>query len=188
MKRTAWLAFAFLLCSVALPSQSKSQSEKQLNFVIVAPDLAACPAAMYARHEGGLHQRTILVNGAPAPEPPGLHMVLTLTGGRSPQISRATVTVHGLSIHGLNGRWQLLQTGNAHRDSGEINKTLGAVFAPGEDDTASANLVLPDFTSVKSIELDSVSYADGSTWKPAPHRACQVAPDPFMLVDAQMAH
>jgi len=186
MKRTACFAFAFLVCSIALPSQSTSQSDKQLNYVIVPSDVTACPATMHARHEGGLHLR-VLVKGAPVPEP-GLHMVLTLTSLRSPQISRATVTVHGLSIHGLNGRWQLLQTGNAHGDSGEISKTLDAVFALGEDEAASTNLVLPGFTSVTSIELDSLSYTDGSTWKPAPHRACQVAPDPFMLVDAQMAH
>lgn len=183
MKRTAWLAFAFFCCSIASPSQSTTQSEKQLNFVIVAPDVAACPAVLYARHEGGLHRR-VLVNGDPAPEP-GLPIMLTLAGGRSPRITRATVTAYGLSIHGMNGRWQLLKAGNAHGGSGEISKTLDAVFAPGEDDTASSRLVLPGFTSVKSIELDSVSYADGSTWKPAPHRACQVAPDPFMPVDAQ---
>ena len=187
MKRTVCLAFVFLVCSMALPSQTTSQSPKQLNFVIVTPDVAACPALMHARHEGGLHRR-VLVNGDPAPEPLGLPIVLTLTGGRSAQITRATVTVQGLSIQGLNGRWQLFQIRAAHDGSGEITKTVEAVFAPGEDDTASTKLVLSGFTSISSIELDSVSYADGSTWKPAPHRACQVAPDPFMLVDAQMAH
>jgi hypothetical protein len=186
MKRIACLAIAFLLFSVASPSQSASQAQNQMNFVIVAPDIAACPAVMNARHEGGLHLR-VLVKGEPAPEI-GLPLVLTLAGGRSAQITRATVTVHGLSFQGMNGTWEPLQIHTAHKGSGEVSKTMDAVFAPGEEETASAKLVLPGFTSVRSIVLDSVSYADGSSWKPAPHRACQVAPDPFMLVAAQSAH
>ena len=186
MKRTACLAFAFLLCSVVSPSQNTGQLQDQMNFVIVAPDVAACPAVMNARHEGGLHLR-VLVKGDPAPQT-GLPILLTLAGGRSAQITRATVTVHGLSFHGMNGTWEPLQIRTAHKGSGEVSKTMDAVFTPGEEKTASAKLVLPGFTSVSSIVLDSVSYADGSTWKPAPHRACQVAPDPFMLVDAQMTH
>ena len=123
-----------------------------------------------------------LVNGATPAETPGLHLVLTLTGART-RITNATVTVHG-----LNGKWHFLQTGAARDGSGEATKTLNLAFAAGEEKTASTDLVVPGFTSVSSIVLDSVTYANGSTWKFSGREACQVAPDGFMLVDAQMAH
>lgn len=187
MKRTACLAFAFLLCSVASPSQITSVSHNQLNFIVPVPLSSACPVGMRARHEDGLHSR-INVNGPTPKEIPGLHLTLTLTDRRPSPITGATVTVRGLTYHGMNGQLQKLQAGAAHDGSADATKTLDLVFAADKKEIASANLVAPGFTSVSSIELDSVSYADGSTWKTAPQLACKIAPDPFMLVDAQMAH
>lgn len=182
MKRTAWLAFAFLFCSVAISAQNESQSQKQLKFVIPVPLSSSCPVGMHARHEDGLHRR-VLVNGATPAETPGLHLVLTLTDVRPTRITNATVTVHG-----LNGKKHLLQTGTAHDGSGEVTKQLNLVFAAGEEKSASTDLVVPGFTSVSSIVLDSLTYTNGSTWKFSGRETCQVAPDGFMLVDAQMAH
>ena len=182
MKHTAWLAFAFLICSVGISAQNEGASQKQLKFVIPVPLSSSCPVGMYARHEGGFHRR-VLVNGATPPENPGLHLVLTLTDVRPTRITNAAVTVHG-----LNGKSQFLKTGTAREGSAEVTKTLNLVFAAGEDKSASTDLVVPGFTSVSSIVLDSVTYANGSTWKFSDREACQVAPDGFMLVDAQMAH
>ena len=182
MKRTACLAFGLLFCSVAISAQNESPSQKQLKFVIPVPLSSACPVGMHARHEDGLHRR-VLVNGAAPAETPGLHLVLTLTDVRPTRITNATVTVHG-----LNGKKQFLQTGTARDSSGEATKTLHLAFAAGEEKSASADLVVPGFTSVSSIVLDSVTYANGSTWRFSGREACQVAPDGFMLVDAEMAH
>ena len=91
-------------------------------------------------------------------------------------------------MHGLDGNWQLRQTGAARDGSAEVTKTLDLAFTAAEGQSTSTNLVVPGFTSVSSIVLDSVTYANGSTWKFSSHETCKVAPDPLMLVDAQMAH
>ncbi len=183
MNRTSALPIAFLLASLALPAQDASKHQKPLNFVIPAPLSFACPVVMDARHEDGLHRR-VLVNGAAAQETPGLRFVLTLINPQSTRIVKAKVTVHG-----TNGKWQLFKADTAQTGSAEASKTLELEFtSPGDEKNVSANLMLPGFTSVTSIELDSLTYANGSSWKFAGRGSCQVAPNPFMLVDAQMAH
>ncbi len=134
MKRTACLAIALLFCSVAITAQNESQSQKQLKFVIPVPLSSSCPVGMHARHEDGLHRR-VLVNSATPAETPGLHLVLTLTDVRPTRITNATVTVHG-----LNGKSQFLQTGTARDGSAEVAKTLNLAFVASEDKTASTDL------------------------------------------------
>jgi len=45
-----------------------------------------------------------------------------------------------------------------------------------------ADLWLPGFTSVTSIELMEVTYADGSAWKISGSNVCRVQPNPLMLI------
>jgi hypothetical protein len=46
-------------------------------------------------------------------------------------------------------------------------------------------MLFKGFTSVRWIDLDSITYADGSMWHSSPQRKCQVVPDRFMLVARQ---
>jgi hypothetical protein len=46
------------------------------------------------------------------------------------------------------------------------------------------DLSLSHFTAVTSIDLDSITYADGSTWRSASAGACSVVPDKRMLIAA----
>ncbi|MFZ0746620.1 MAG: hypothetical protein WAM85_19590 [Terracidiphilus sp.] len=177
-------ALLLVLGSLALPAQDASKAQKQLNFVVIPVPLgSACPVGMYARHESGLHAR-VQVNGKATADTPGLPFVLTLTDPRPGQITKATVTIHGVS-----GKWQFIPTNTARDGSADVTKTINLVFAGGDEEkSASAALIAPGFTSVNSIVLDSVTYANGSTWKFSSTNACQVAPDPFVLIDAKMAH
>lgn len=49
---------------------------------------------------------------------------------------------------------------------------------------ASSDLSLRRFTSVTSVDLNSLTYADGATWQASSPGACSVVPDPLMLVSA----
>jgi len=35
------------------------------------------------------------------------------------------------------------------------------------------------------LEINSITFANGNTWKSAPGRTCTVTPDPFVLVADQ---
>ncbi len=61
---------------------------------------------------------------------------------------------------------------------------MAVTFHPEDATSVAAELVLPGFTSVGSVELLSITYQDGSTWSLAKGEACRVVPDRLMLVAA----
>jgi hypothetical protein len=58
-------------------------------------------------------------------------------------------------------------------------------FAADVDDSFFSEIVLPGFVSPRLVELQSVTYADGSTWKLTGHEGCRAAPDPLVLIAGQ---
>ena len=45
-------------------------------------------------------------------------------------------------------------------------------------------MLFQGFTSIRWITLDSLTYADGTTWHPAAHKSCSIIPNRFMAVAA----
>ena len=50
---------------------------------------------------------------------------------------------------------------------------------------ASSDLSLSRFTAVTSVDLNSITYADGTTWHTSSPAACSITPDLIMLVAAR---
>jgi hypothetical protein len=118
---------------------------------------------------------------------PGQHIHLILgktTGGAFSdlrQIAAATVTARGLSARDhIVGTPALI--GNTTFD---LERTLGVSFVSEKDGSASADLDLPGFTSVQSIQIESIEFRDGSKWTIAGNQHCVVTPDSLMLIANQ---
>jgi hypothetical protein len=93
------------------------------------------------------------------------------------QMVEATVTVHG-----LNGAEQIVPA-DAHRNrSAEAVKTLTVRLTPDGDPEVSGDLRLPGFTATLMVDLDSVTYDDGTVVKFSGSSACHAPPDMVMLV------
>jgi hypothetical protein len=108
----------------------------------------------------------------------GQKIALTLTDKR---ITSAQVTVHGLVPKG-----RLVQsTASPENSFGRGTRSLTVSFTSGQDDAVSADLALPGLTAVISIELDTLTYADGTVWHVSADRPCRVAPDPLMLITSR---
>ena len=60
---------------------------------------------------------------------------------------------------------------------------LTVALAEWGEPGVSGDFRLPGFVSADRIDLQSITYEDGSTWKLAGKESCRVAPDPIMLVD-----
>jgi hypothetical protein len=142
---------------------------------------SACPVAMRARHDFFFQKE--LVNGAKPNErnvepyaAASTQLRLTLTDFNHRQIESANVTVRG-----TNGNGRLVPV-DAGKPSPNVTRTMNLSFEPGEDSGVDAYLALRGFTTVNAIVLNSLTYADGSTWKTIDAGACQIAPDGFMLI------
>ena len=161
---------------VAGMENSGSDSNQPLSLVIV-PQAQSCPVSMQARQSG----MTDLVNVKRDPSPPlskpGQRIELIVPRADSGiKIIGAVVTVRGLTAR---GRIDRAADGTGRAD---LRRTLDVSFVPNDDKTISAELVLPGFTAVKSIKLESLRYADGSSRDFSGEKLCNVAPDPMMLI------
>ena len=164
------LTVFLLFCVVPLIAQTVEHQSPNV-FILGA----ACPVSMHALQGsgGGL----VAVHGAKPMNGPAQRIHLILADGTEKRVTRATVRVEGLSPRN--------RIANARESDGltsDLTRTLDVTFALGDRNDETADLVLSGFTSVTSIELQSISYQDGSTWSVPGSRACRVAPDGFMLI------
>ena len=169
MKRqTVWLAVA--LSPVAMAAQSAGPS--QATVLTISPAATGCPVSLRAQHkaDGSMVQ---VDNTHPRGIGQWLHLVLEDRSASPP--AKATVTVHGYS-----DKARITQA--AGGDGADAVKTLTVTFAPLDDRSVAGDLWAPGMTAVTRIDLDSVTYADGTMSSFAARQGCNVTPDPFMLV------
>lgn len=158
--------------SVSWTTQAASQAEAQR----AAANLLAnsCPVSLRARQAPGGGER-MEVNGVPT-QGPAQRLHLTVTNPQARHIVAASVTVLGLA-----NKARMVQTMSA-RDASDAAKTMDVKFASEPGRETSADLAVPGLSAVSAIELNSVTYSDGSTWKLASGSVCRSPIDGFMLI------
>jgi hypothetical protein len=185
--------FALLFTSLTLTAQNASSSGAtfgaappealtlQNGTTIVlppTPDPAACPISMAARQ--GIWDRTIRIREGDKErvvQPFGQRISLNLKDPHAAQITEAIVRVRG-----LNGKNRMLLTPTEAGQKWNAVKTLTVKFARENDGSFSADLWISGFTSVSSVELLQISYADGSGWRISKSNLCRITPNPLMLI------
>ncbi len=145
--------------------------------VVVVPAPDTCPVVMNARHEAGFDLVRV-GPGSPQTQTAGQRLRLTLARPGS-AITAATVVVHGFS-----GRPVYVPLDSSSRTAADASRSIAVSFPAGSSNQAAASLNAPGFTAVTRIDLKSITYADGTTWK-SDGRLCSVVPNPFMLVSAR---
>jgi hypothetical protein len=165
---------------------SSQSMATQPTVLTVVPPAPRCPVGMRAQHAPG----STLVRVAPGqPDPPAQRgpaerafvqrLTMTLTNSKPTGIVAAHVTVHGTT-----GKPRVMNLSDGRRQPGESVRALDLAFDQTAIRETSAPMAVPGFTSVSRIDLDSVTYADGTTWKSDPG-SCSIAPDGMMLVSAR---
>ena len=178
---------ALLLTSLTLSAQSGSSSEPskpatpQVHplpggsvLIDYGTIVAGCPIDMHASQS--LWNHTIAVQKGLGSHKFGQRLSLVLKDTRRARITGATVRVHGLT-----GKNRMLQTGD-RSDAAESATTIHLSFGPKNDNEAVGDLWIPGFTAVTNVELQEVSYSDGSVWRVSGLDICRVQPDPIMLI------
>lgn len=145
------------------------------SFVFTVPRTSDCPVALHALQGSGrglLRAKKDRGNFGSVSPTQHIHFAVA-----DPNATRARVQVFG---HSDRKRFEQTQLSNF--EMGELGRTLDVTLSPENDGAVAADLVLPGFTSVKSIRLESITYEDGSTWSLGTGQSCQIAPDRLMLV------
>jgi hypothetical protein len=175
MHRFSSLSLAFLLVSTFAVAQQAATLHRSEN------KSAGCPVDMEARHA----TRTPASMNADGENAPGSKVApqlqrlrLTLTNPSSRDIVSAQLTAHGFS---KKPRARDLSAGSNEPD---LAKTIEVALGVKGKGQASRDLSLNHFTAVTSIDLNSITYADGTTWNAPSPGACSITPRMVMLVAA----
>jgi hypothetical protein len=195
MKRPTLFSLAVLLASAALAAQTAgrqpsqgfgvasmeglSNDQHQTQTIVISPQQqgSVCPVSVRAQQAANWSRRE--VDNKP-PKGPAQRLHLTLVNPDSTRITGATVTVRGLTP-----RNRVTQTQLSTGDSSDAAKTLSITFTAGLGKDVASDLLVPGLSAVYSIDLDSIAYADGSTWKLAAGKVCRTPIDGFMLISGR---
>lgn len=134
-----------------------------------------CPIGMHASQS--LWNHNIAVQKGLGNEKYGQRISLNLSDSHSAKIIGAQVRVRG-----LNGKNRMLLTPTGTNQPWNATTTLNVKFVEEKDGSVTADMWIPGFTSVHSIRLLEITYADGSNWKSTGANGCRVQPDPVMLI------
>ncbi len=172
MNRVSSLPLAFLLVSTFAVAQ-------QAATLHLSENTSGCPIDIQARHA---MQTPVSVNADDKTAlgskvvPQLQRLQLTLTNPSSRDIVSAQFTAHGFS--------KKPRAMEAESNEPDLTKTIDLVLGVKGKGHASRDLSLNHFTAVTSIDLNSITYADGATWKAPSPAACSITPSLVMLVAA----
>ncbi|MGH9606012.1 MAG: hypothetical protein ACRD3N_09980 [Terracidiphilus sp.] len=121
------------------------------------------------------------------------------------QIKRSEVKSATITVHGFDGRQRVVPIGaqavnsgtatagletvwpgpsNSRRGDSAFTRKLDVNFTPAGGRGATAEVWVNGIGAVNWIDVDSIVYADGATWKPAAGESCSIKPDPLELISA----
>jgi hypothetical protein len=158
---------ALLLGSASLLAQSNSSQ-----IVLVAPPAGAnCPVALTAKHSP--QGATVQIHSGAKHAEPGYTLTFTPLNAHS-------ITQVKLTLHGLDGAQMVpaanLTTGNTTED---------LTISPTTTDHHRFESIVyaQKLTGVQLIELDEVTWADGTHWQKSANSTCLVTPEHLLLIN-----
>jgi hypothetical protein len=105
-------------------------------------------------------------NGRTTERDQRLHITL---GNPKSEVASAQITVYGYPVGGRVAPAVLYFP----HDPAEITKTIAFDRAVGARQAAAIDISVRDFSTVTSIDLNAMTYSDGSTWRPAENKSCR---------------
>jgi hypothetical protein len=138
----------------------------------------SCPIAMVAQQEAGLlSQKEVEAQRKAHATGPAHQIHFKFTNEKLGAIAAIQLRVNGWD--GVARDVPLIKT-----DARKTNtwKLVDVKVNIGPRKSAETDVWVRGLTSLNSIDLMSVHYADGSNWKASNTSACSVVPDPTMLI------
>ena len=170
MKPAVILPFAIMLATTSMLGQSFTVHHRI--------DPSKCPVGLRVERSGGLFAYKNAKSGpaddvaSPSSEQ---RFDFKMTNFLPHEIVNAEITAHGLS-------YRIIPVSAPTPD---IWKTLDVALDVKGNSSASRELSFDHFSTISTIDVNSVTYADGSTWHAPSPGACSVAPSLIMRISAQ---
>lgn len=136
----------------------------------------SCPVSLDVRHGWGLGQ-AVATDGSSRPV--GQALDLTVTNHNSREIA----SLDGI-VQVRSGKSRMMPLVSENDELGE-RLPLHIDVAVKADEVAAASWNVASMHAVAYVELNKVTYRDGSSWSSAKGTACQFTPNPLMLISSR---
>ena len=161
------------LAQIPGAGRSSVPAQKATDAVVLqTPSSLGCPVGFAARHG----QEGAVVNVGPRSKHPEQSYRITLTPFKAAGIVAAEVTLHGIS--GLH----VLPAGRTVDGRPDATESFNLSPSPGEKAMFQSTVYTRKLTGVQWVELNELTYADGTRWQASSEANCRVVPNGFMLV------
>jgi hypothetical protein len=87
-----------------------------------------------------------------------------------------------ITAHAFSDKWRVF---SVPAPTPDLAKTVDVAFDVKGNSSATRELSFAHFPAVRTFDVNSVTYADGSTWHASSPGACSVAPSLIMRVGAK---
>jgi hypothetical protein len=175
MRRTVFLTAALALVTAAF-ARAQATTTAQPSVILIQPaTFNGCPVGFYAGHSNSLTQ---LRAQDVRPGVISQSLNVRMSNSTHHDIVSAQITVHGLSpLHRIT-------PAGADAVNGDLTKQVQLELSVDAGKQSATDLRVYGFTSIRRIDLDSLTYADGTTWTASAQHRCSVTPNGMMLVAA----
>ena len=133
---------------------------------------SGCPVVMTAQQRSMTHQ---VYAGGAVPNQTAQGLTVAMSDSRALRITTAEVVAHALSP-----RSRAVLTSS--EDDADVARTFQ--LTAKDERGFRSNLWMKGVTSIRWIEVKSLTYSNGSVWHESETRKCIVRPDPFVLVSS----
>jgi hypothetical protein len=143
----------------------------------VAPSPDSCPVSLRARRQGSVRMHYA---GEQQERTPAQRLDVTFHNSQE-----RNVTSMGLVVHGYDGSLQMMPADGARRNSHSLSKRIDLNISVIGGRNSNTELTMRQFGTVSRIDVESIEFADGTSWKSSEPGACSFAPDLYMLVSSR---
>jgi hypothetical protein len=170
MKSASILLLAIMLAATSMFGQSFTRPPRI--------DPSRCPVGMKVERSSGLfaYENVKAVPAEHAAPSWEQWFDLRMTNFLPHEVVSAQLTAHGFGY-----KWRVSPVSATP----DIWKTMDVALDVKGNSSASRELSFGHFSAIRTIDVDSVNYADGSTWHAPSPGACSVAPSLIMRISAQ---
>jgi hypothetical protein len=176
MKHMPVVSLVLLFGSMAVTAQNLGLGNIQTTVLNAVPPSSDCPVGMRVEHGNGDQ----LLWAKDRPKGIAQYLQVIMNNSKSVDIVGAQITVHGFAA-----KTRYLPAQSSPTSSPDLMKTVDLDLTVKSKGDASTDLRLPRFTAVSWIDLDSVSFADGTTWHSSVGKTCHVVPELMRLVSSR---
>ncbi|WP_035348461.1 hypothetical protein [Edaphobacter aggregans] len=145
---------------------------------ITPPSANACPVSLRIQPQGTVTMYNTGDEGQG--RTPGLRLALTVYNWYAGNVVSSVIKVYG-----FDGSVQTMPVDPIRRESHEVSRTLTLNLSVLGKRWASTELTMQKFGPVRRIEVQSVEFADGTSWKAAEQGLCSFKPELLMLVGSR---